>query len=170
MEKQILFTEVQRQNQKWIWFLLIILTATLLFGSIQQIVFNRPFGTHPIPDWGYLPFFGVLFLASYLLFGSRLYTEISRNEIRFRFKPFHRKARVIPWEEVSRCYVRLYSPIKEFGGWGIRIAFHRKAGKAYSISGNNGIQIELKNGEKILLGTRKGYEAQKVLKSIQTAG
>jgi hypothetical protein len=170
MEKHILFTEVQRQNQKWIWFLLIILTGTLFFGSIQQIVFNRPFGTHPIPDWGYLPFFGVLFLASYLLIGSRLYTEISHDKILFQFKPFHRKARVIYWEEVSRCYVRLYSPLKEFGGWGIRIAFNRKTGKAYNISGNIGIQIELKNGGKILLGTRKGNEVQKVLKSIQKAG
>ena len=169
MEKQILFSEVQKQNQKWIWFLLIILNATVIFGSIQQIVFNRPFGTHPIPDWGYIPVFGVLFMASYLLFGSRLHTEISSDRILFQYKPFHRKARVISWDEVSRCFVRLYSPVKEFGGWGIRPAFNRNTGKAINVSGNIGIQIELKNGEKILLGTRKDKEVQKVLQSMQKA-
>jgi len=169
MEKQILFTEVQKQNQKWIWFLLIILIATGIFGSIQQIVFNRPFGTHPIPDWGYIPVFGVLAVASYLLFGSRLYTEISSDKIQFQYKPFHRNAKVISWDEVSWCYVRLYSPVKEYGGWGIRPAFSRKIGNAYTVSGNIGIQIELKSGKKILLGTRKDKEAHKVLQSMQSA-
>lgn len=167
MDKKILFVEVQRQNQKWIWFLLIVVGATILFGSIQQIIFNKPFGTHPVPDWGFIPLFGLVALFYYLLFESRLYTEISREGIRYRYKPFHRKARVLRWDQISECYVRLYSPVKEFGGWGVRTAFKGKNVKAFNVSGRVGIQLELRDGQKILIGTNKGKEAEKALKSLQ---
>ncbi len=169
MEKKILFKEEQKQTQKWIWYLLIVLSATTLFGSIQQIVFNTPFGTHPIPDWGYIPLFGLLFLLSYLVMASRLHTEISRDKIIYQYKPFHRRAKILPWDQVSECYVRLYSPVKEFGGWGMRTAFNGKNGKAYNVSGNVGIQLELKDGKKILIGTNKGKEAENALKSFQNS-
>jgi hypothetical protein len=166
MDKQILFKEVQRQNQKWIWFLLIILMGSALFGSIQQIVFNKPFGTHPMPDWGFLPIFGILILFFLLVFRSTLYTEITKEHILFHYKPFFRRARLIPWEEVHDSYVRLYSPIKEYGGWGIRYPINGKSGWAYNVSGRIGIQLELKNGKKILIGTRHGKEAEHALKLI----
>lgn len=167
MDKQILFFEVQKQNQKWIWFLLVILGATILFGSIQQIIFNKPFGTHPVPDWGFIPIFALLSLAYYLLLGSRLYTEIGPDWIRYQYKPFHRKAKVLRRDQISECYIRLYSPIKEFGGWGIRTSFKGKNGIAFNVSGKVGIQLELKDGRKILIGTNKGKEAQEALKSLQ---
>lgn len=169
MEKQILFSEVQKQNQKWTWFLLVILGTTTLFGSIQQIIFNKPFGTHPMPDWGFIPLFVLLFLFYYLLMGSRLYTEISGEGIILQYRPFHRKAKVIRWDQLSDCYLRIYSPIKEYGGWGLRTAFNGKNGKAYNVSGNIGIQLELKDGNKILIGTKKGKEAEEALKSFQKA-
>jgi len=43
----------------------------------------------------------------------------------------------------------------------------KKAGVAYNISGNMGLQLELKNGKKILLGTRKPTELEDVLKKVQ---
>lgn len=166
MEKQIVFKEVQKQTQKWIWFLLVIIGATLIFGSIQQIVFNRPFGTHPAPDWVFIPLFGLLSLLYCLVLGSRLHTEISREGILFQYKPFHRKAKIIRWDQVNDCYIRIYSPIKEYGGWGLRTGFNAKNGKAYNVSGNIGIQLELKDGKKILIGTKKGKEAERSLKSF----
>jgi hypothetical protein len=63
----------------------------------KQIVFNRPFGTHPIPDWGYIPVFGVLAAASYLLLGSRLYTEISSEKILFQ-----KSTSAAPWHSPAR--------------------------------------------------------------------
>jgi hypothetical protein len=167
MDKQILFFEVQKQNQKWIWFLLIILCGTILFGAVQQIIFNKPFGTHPIPDWGYIPLTVLLVIFYYLLMGSHLYTEINENRISYQYKPFHRNAKVLTRDQISECYVRLYSPVKEFGGWGMRTAFNGKKGKAYNVSGKVGIQLELKDGRKILIGTNKGKEAEEALKIFQ---
>jgi hypothetical protein len=51
----------------------------------------------------------------------------------------------------------------EYGGWGYRVG-GKKSGIAFNVSGNMGVQIELKNGKKILLGTRKPKEAEEALK------
>ncbi len=165
MENKILFKEEQKQKQKWIWFLLIVLIISTLIGAIQQIIFNKSFGTHPIPDWGFFAILGLLLVLFYFLVKSNLYTEITSNYILFHYKPFYHKPIIIKWENVKNCYIRLYSPIKEYRGWGVKKAFNTKNGKAYNVAGNIGIQLELKNGEKILVGTQKGKEAEIAIRS-----
>lgn len=166
MEDKTIFKENQKQNSKWIWFLLIILMLTTILASIQQIIFDKSFGNHPIPNWSFIVIFGLLFIFFYLLRKTTLYTEITPNRILFQYKPFYRKPTIIKWEDVKNCYVRLYSPLKEFGGWGARTAFTGKNGKAYNVRGNIGIQLELKDGGKILIGTQKGKEAEIVINSV----
>jgi len=51
--------------------------------------------------------------------------------------------------------VLTYSPISDYGGWGIR---YGSIGKAYNVSGNRGVQLELLNGERILIGSQKPEE------------
>ena len=165
MDKHIIFKEVQKQNQKWIWFLLLILITTTVFGSVQQIIFNKPFGNNPIPNWGFVIIFGVLFFIFYILNKSNLYTEISNDYVLFHYKPFFRKPKIINCEQIDNIYVRIYSPIKEYGGWGIRTSFDGR-NKAYNVSGKIGIQIELKNGKRILIGTQKMKEAEIAIKSM----
>ena len=168
MEKHVLFSEVQNQTMKWIWFLLIIIALVLIIGAVQQLIFNKPFGTHPAPDWAFIPLFAVIGFFLVMLGTSRLRTEITQDHIAYSFSPFLNKARVIQWEEVDKCYVRIYSPMKEYGGWGWRTAFTRDGGKAFNVKGNIGIQLELKDGKNILIGTQKGKEAEEVLKSIKS--
>ena len=55
------------------------------------------------------------------------------------------------------------SPIQEYGGWGYRTSFGKKKGSAYNVKGDKGIQIELKTGKKLLIGTQKEDEAQQVI-------
>jgi hypothetical protein len=168
MEKQVLFSEKQNQTMKWIWFLLNILALVFIVAAVQQIVFNKPFGTNPAPDWAYLLILFIISFFHYMLWSSNLKTEITDEHISFEYRPFIRKPRVIKWDDVDNCYVRIYSPIKEYGGWGWRTAFTRDGGKAYNVKGKIGIQLELKNGKNILIGTQKSKEAEKALKSIKS--
>jgi hypothetical protein len=62
--------------------------------------------------------------------------------------------------------VRKYNPLTEYGGWGYRTGFGKKSG-AMNVKGNIGIQIELSNGKKLLLGTQKKTEANKVLETYK---
>ncbi|MBK7477116.1 MAG: hypothetical protein IPI11_14350 [Haliscomenobacter sp.] len=100
--------------------------------------------------------------SSFFLLSIKLATSITREGILIRFSPFVK--RFIPWEEVEKAYVRTYRPILEYGGWGIR--FGAGGSRAYNISGNQGLQLVLKNGKKILVGTQKTESLALVLRNL----
>lgn len=81
----------------------------------------------------------------------------------FRFFALQRKYKKIALDEVQKFYIRSYSPLKEFGGYGIRT---NKGGTAYNVSGKKGLQLELKGGKKFLIGTQK---PELLLMAIQSA-
>ncbi|TXD48954.1 hypothetical protein ES045_05870 [Polaribacter sp. IC073] len=87
----------------------------------------------------------------------------------YQFFPFHFSLKTISWNEISKAGVRTYLPISEFGGWGLRGGFFFNKGKekAVNVSGDIGIQLILKNGEKLLIGTQKKQEAAHVLKTYK---
>jgi hypothetical protein len=92
-------------------------------------------------------------------------TWISDDGIRYRFFPFHLKRHLIPWSDIRQAYVRTYKPIAEYGGWGIRGLF---GDGAYNVKGNIGLQLELKNGKKLLLGTQYGEKIEELLAQRKT--
>jgi hypothetical protein len=92
-----------------------------------------------------------------------LNTEIYTDGIYVRFRPFHSKPRFYPWSEIAHCEVRKYKPLLEYGGWGIRKGF---GGTAFNVRGNMGLQLVIKGGKRVLIGTQKATELAGVLKSI----
>lgn len=54
---------------------------------------------------------------------------------------------------MKKCYVPSYNPIREYGGWSYHGSFGK--GKVLNVKGNKGIQLEFKDGKKILIGTQK---------------
>ena len=99
----------------------------------------------------------------YLLVLLRLETRIDEQGIYYGFEPLPGKMNHKSWGEIENLYVREYSPIGEYGGWGYRVSFSKSTGRAYNVSGNLGIQIELKNGKRVLIGTRKKEQAEAVI-------
>jgi len=74
--------------------------------------------------------------------------------------------RVIPFEDIKSYKARTYSPLKEFGGWGIRFGFESKA---YNVSGDKGLQLELENDRKVLFGSQDHKALEKAMKKAQKA-
>ena len=91
----------------------------------------------------------------------RLDTRIDEKGILTYFRPFRFTRKFIPWEDVKECFVRKYSPMEEFGGWGLRGL--GRNWKAYNVEGNHGVQIRTFKGQKILIGTLKPEEAEEVV-------
>ncbi len=86
-----------------------------------------------------------------LLYSIRLVTEVRSDGLYLRFFPFHFSFLRFPdrWHQAYEAIT--YSPLGEYGGWGIRYGWN---GKAYNVSGNQGIQLELNEGKRILIGTQ----------------
>ena len=77
----------------------------------------------------------------------RLKTEITSDGISITYFPFLLKRKFIAWNEINEVFVEEYNPISDQGGWGYRT---ENKGKAYNTSGKIGLQLILKNGEKLL--------------------
>lgn len=99
-----------------------------------------------------------------ILVVAKLKTTISDSGIEYTFSPFRIKG-VIAWSDVDRLSVRKYKPIKEYNGWGIRRSANR--GIAYTTSGMDGLQIDLKDGRSILLGTKNPEDIKLVLNQLK---
>lgn len=151
MKTTIRFTETQRFKQWWLWLLLIGLSAGTIFSLIYQIMYKQPIGNNPMSDTGLVITSALIILLNALFFAFKLETRMDEDGIHVRFFPFHIKYRTYRWSDVAECKTRQYSPIGEYGGWGLR---GWGDNRALNVSGNQGIQITFKNGNKLLIGTQ----------------
>lgn len=147
------FTERQRFTQWWLWAILVGPTVLFWYGAVRQLVLGMPWGNRPAPDF---VLFLIWLLGGVLLPGLilliHLRTEVRDDGVYLRFAPFHR--RYVSWRfaEISEIAPRDYSPLREFGGWGVRVG---ASGMAYNVKGNKGIQITLRTGRRVLIGTQQ---------------
>lgn len=165
MENQILFSEKQKFTQWWLFLLLFGISGLFIYALYVQLIMGTPFGDKPIGNGGLFAISIFVLSLNALFFATRLETQIDKKGIYVRFYPFQRKMRFYAWEEIHNVTVRTYKPLLEYGGWGIRYGF-RGNGKAYNVSGNKGLQLELKSGEKFLIGTQKSEELNLVIEKL----
>jgi hypothetical protein len=168
----IRFREEQRFNQPWIWAVVvgIALLEAGVFGQglYQQLVLKRPWGDHPASDAGLIAIFcGVLALSVGLIalfVAMRLITEVRDDGLYVRFIPFHFKFHLIPLEDATQIEAVTYSPLGDYGGWGIRYGFK---GKAYNVQGNRGVRLTFKEGRSLLIGSQKAEELDAALRPVR---
>ncbi|MES2557095.1 MAG: hypothetical protein V4604_13145 [Bacteroidota bacterium] len=162
MNSPILFSENQRFKQWWLWLILLAVDALFLFGVVQQVVLGNQFGDNPMSDTGLCIVAGMMLVIT-LIFGfSQLQTIITEEGVFVRLMPFHFRFRRYTWDQFSNMYIREYSPITEYGGWGLRHSISGY-GKAYNMAGKQGLQLVFQNGKKLLIGTQKAEELKAVL-------
>jgi hypothetical protein len=162
----IVYKERQFFRNPFILMLLLAIIGMSIWALVQQVFLGKPFGQNPAPDAFVILFsmFPIIFILFFLF--MRLDTVIDEHQISVVLSPFGR--RTIEWKDVQKAYIRTYKPIMEYGGWGIRYGFGNK-GMAFNVDGNKGLQLELNNGKKILIGTKKANELSEYLKQINKA-
>lgn len=88
--------------------------------------------------------------ATALLFTVlKLVTEVRDDGLYVRLFPL--PFRHIAWDKIKSHRVRTYHPLLEYGGWGIRFGI---SGKAYNARGNRGVQLVLRSGRRVLIGSQ----------------
>ena len=146
-----IYFEIQQFRQKWIWIILLFVLFALflpIFSGMISILLSV-----------ILILTGFCFI--WLFYNMKLITEIKDDSIHIKFLPFI--ARVIYFNEITKYKIRQYKPIVEYGGWGIRF---NKSGKAYTVSGNIGMQIQMSTGKGVLIGTQQPNEFLEAMKSV----
>lgn len=154
MEK---FEEKQRFTQWWLW-LILLAACTIPYIPIMMGLDSKT------DQWlGLLAMSILLFIIVGMLILIQLKTKLDEVGVHYQFIPFHFKQKTILWQDIKSAEVRKYEPLKEYGGWGIK--GYSNKNKAYNVKGNLGLQVVLKNGNKILFGTQKADELSAILKS-----
>jgi len=100
-------------------------------------------------------FLTVLLVAVYIrLITVRLVTDIRSGQISVGLQGLWRMRRV-PLSDIRSAVEVRYDPAAEYGGYGIRSP---AKGLAYIAGGNRGVQLELKDGRKLLIGSQRTGE------------
>ena len=161
-----LFSETQRFNQWWIQLINFTVLGLLVYFLYKWFVLDEAVDKVSATNaTGQIVVIVTMVLSFGLIYLFRLKTRIDERGLHYHFLPFHFSEKTISWYDIDKCYIRNYRPIAEFGGWGYRIS--AKHGKAFNVRGSQGIQIELKDGKKLLIGTQKPEEAQQVINRYQ---
>lgn len=98
---------------------------------------------------------GTMALVIILILNLKLETRIDREGVSFKYSPFIRKWRTYPREIIKSYEVINYSPLTDYGGWGIK---GNKTTKVYSVLGDEGILLDVGEKKRILIGTMKSKE------------
>ena len=162
-ETNYLFKENQYFRQWWLWIIFLMVFSVFLIGIYQQKIRGVPFGDKPMSDSGLILATLLYALVMLVFYRMGITTLIDEKGIYIRFFPFHLKYKFFEWNEIEKAYIRTYQPIREYGGWGLKGG---SMGLAYNVSGDKGLQLELKNGKKILIGTQQPEALQKILLQI----
>lgn len=158
----VVFREVQKFHQLWLLLIIGLVALVGWIGFIQQIIFGNDFGDNPAPDvviiilWLGL---GILFPLFWYNLG--LTTEVTSTTLTLRFKPL--LTRHIALSEIKTFEACTYRPLWEYGGWGIRWAGPKRM--AYNVSGNRGVQLELNDGRRILVGSQQPEALEQAIAS-----
>lgn len=140
----------EKQNF-WTWWLVTLFVGLFAWLLYPILLTDKTFASS---DWVGL---GVLVLVL-MLFFVKLHTRIDTEGITIRFFPFVIK-RTWTWDMIDRVYIKKYF-IVDYGGWGYRVG---KNGIAYNTKGNFGLQLILKNGARIMIGTQRPEEVNNIV-------
>ncbi len=151
-----LFKETQYFRQWWLWISILPVT---LFSMVSVWVFRDP----KDPLWLLILINLILLALLALFFWVRLKTEITDESLTITYFPLLRRQKTVAWKDVDKAMVIKYHPIRDYGGWGVK---YGPKGKVYNVSGNMGLMLELKNGKKMMLGTRRPEDLAAVIRRV----
>jgi hypothetical protein len=155
-----LFHEEQQCRQGWVWLIVLAVAGLTWWTFIRQVVLGHPIGEEPLPDWVAWLVLLIIGVGLPLLFlRLRLIVDVTAEQVVIRFSPLSR--RVIPIADIEAANARTYDPIKEYGGWGIK-GWSRRS-MAYNMSGNRGVELTLRDGRRVMLGSQRADELAQVI-------
>ena len=168
MERQAepaIFSEEQRFTQPWLWLIIVLMTAAVLL-PLAAVILNQGQSLNFRTGNGFSVLIApVICMGIIILFAKlKLITSVNSHGVSVQFKPFNRQPIFFDFRDIKEYATRTYRPIIEYGGWGIKRGI---GGLAYNVSGNQGLQLVLADGRKILIGTQK---PEQLINAMNSAG
>jgi hypothetical protein len=132
----------------------------MLYGGYQQFILGRPWGSRPSPNavLALLIVVYVLFVGWFL--SLKLVTEVRDRELYVKFVRLFGSEERIPVAQIRRAAAVTYHPARDYRGWGVRMG---RNGMAYNVSGNRGVELELMDDRRLLIGSQRAEELARAI-------
>ena len=144
MEK---YQETQRFiTSKWI-ILVVGITAVASASALISLAQNNT-NTENIVA-ALLP---ILVLVLFAFLGVK--TTINEQGVYVQFGFFGQRPTAFLWNDIALAKITKYQPLSDYGGWGYRRGFFKPNKRAYSVIGDIGLELTLKDGSVVMIGTQ----------------
>ena len=167
--QHILFHEVQRFRQPWIWAILVPIALALIgyftHVLLKQLVFGLPGDEPPLSDTLLLAIGVVTFLITLGLivglYKARMVVDVTALGVIVRFPPLFER-QTLGFEEMERCGLCSLPSISARGGGGVQLTGTQQL---ITVRGNDGVEIVLRDGGTLVLGSQQAEELLSALQS-----
>ena len=143
------FHEEQRFG-RWVWAVLVIISVPVVVAAIGVA------GRDPAALAAILVGPIVVAVITALFAVAKLVTDVDDRGVHVSFHLLW-PTRHIPLEDVQRAHATEYSPLVDYGGWGVRLSWK---GWAFNTGGAEGVLVETKSGKRIMIGSRRANELE----------
>jgi len=136
--------------------LLLVAMVFVVVITVLSVVFARPgdallLAIAPV----------VVVLVASLISLSHLDVDVTDQGVSIAFR-YLWPTRRIGFAEIVGLEVRRYNPLLEYGGWGVRLG---PRGWGYMTSGNEGVQLRLRKGLPVLIGSKHPPELEAAIRA-----
>ncbi|MBO9674619.1 MAG: hypothetical protein J7577_14310 [Sphingobacteriaceae bacterium] len=161
----------ERQSLKLWWlYVLLAIDAVMVFSIVLFDKGGMRFET--LKASYFAPFWAVLlpFAIIYLLQKNKMTLQISAEGISYKYFPFQTKLKLLSWDNIEKVYINKYDALGDYGGFGVRSRLWFKFNdKAYLLNDKDkGLQIEFKDGKKLLFSSNRIDEMEMFLMNLKT--
>jgi hypothetical protein len=152
----ILFEEIQKYPRWVSWVVRLAMILTIL-GLLLGYINEKEKTDMAIGLAFVIP---VAIVVIYLNSNMRLEKIVTSNGLYYRWKPWHKKFRVIQKEDIGSFYTRTFPLVKYGFGWFPTYGWYHNAGRG------EGLQLVLKNGGKFFFSTNEKNLFQNALQNM----
>ena len=155
------FHEIQKFNKWWHYLIAIapmLLTAIVGFSTYRMLPPGSGTWAQIVPVM--VVFFTLLTFIWFLTIKLETVIDINGIYVKFHGIPFCKRS--IAWSEIKSISVIDYSPLSDYGGWGVRYGMAGN-GWCYNVSGGKGIKLFYQDGKPFLVGTQQPETAQHII-------
>ena len=160
------FFELQRFRPWWLWIFVLAPGIPLVVSALSDLLFyfseRHETSAHATGALIVLPIWAAF--SAFIVYGFSLFTRIDDQGISVKYRPFSSDYVHFAWREIDQVFLRSYDALGEYGGWGWQrrwppiwaknIVWGKNCNISYTVSGNEGLQLVLTDGSRILIGTK----------------
>lgn len=153
-----LFYERQSFRPRRVRILTAIVPAAMLALTIIQIAWGRHWGQQSNGSMiGWTIF---LWLVYWRLMMVKLVTEVRPGQLRVKMSGLWR-SRKIPLNDITSAAVVRFDPVRDWGGYGIRVSGR---GRAFLSGGTEGVEVRTRTRGLFLVSSGRAAELARVLR------